>query len=89
MAKTLVTLPTTPSWSSNALGTTPSMSVTALPTTPSWTATALGTTPSFTSVSLPSITWILSGGWKDATTYTWEDETRNWEHMGMLGRDSD
>ena len=89
MAKTLVTLPTTPSWSSTALGTTPSMSVTALPTTPSWTVTALETTPTFTSVSLPSITWILSGGWKDATTYTWEDETRNWEHMGMLGRDSD
>ena len=59
-----------------------------LPTTPSWTATALGTTPSFTSVSLPSITWILSGGWKDAN-FIWENETRNWEHMGMLGRDSD
>ena len=59
-----------------------------LPTTPSWTATALGTTPAFTSVELPSITWILSGGWKDAN-FVWEDETRNWEHMGMLGRDSD
>ena len=58
-----------------------------LPTTPSWTSTALGTTPAFTSVALPSITWILSGGWKDAN-FVWEDETRNWEHMGMLGRDS-
>ena len=87
MSKTLVTLATTPSWSSIALVTTPSMSVTALPTTPSWTATALGTTPSFTSVELPSITWILSGGWKDAN-FVWEDETKNWEHMGMLGRDS-
>ena len=77
MAKTLVTLSTTPAWSSVALG-----------TTPSWTATALGTTPAFTSVTLPSITWILSGGWKDAN-FIWEDETRNWEHMGMLGRDSD
>ena len=59
-----------------------------LPTTPSWTSPALGTTPAFTSVALPSITWILSGGWKDAN-FIWEDETRNWEHMGMLGRDSD
>ena len=87
MSKTLVTLATTPSWSSIALGTTPSMSVTALPTTPSMSVTALGTTPSFTSVELPSITWILSGGWKDAN-FVWEDETKNWEHMGMLGRDS-
>ena len=58
-----------------------------LPTTPSWTVTTLETTPAFTSVTLPSITWIISGGWKDAN-FIWEDETRNWEHMGMLGRDS-
>ena len=59
-----------------------------LPTTPSWTVTTLEPTPAFTSVTLPSITWIISGGWKDAN-FIWEDETRNWEHMGMLGRDSD
>ena len=40
------------------------------------------------SVSLPSIEWYISGGWKDAN-FAWEDETRNWEHIGMLGKDSD
>ena len=63
--------------------------VVTLPTTPSWSSVALGTTPAFSSVSLPSIEWYISGGWQDATTYTWDNETRNWEHMGMLGKDSD
>ena len=56
-----------------------------LPTTPSWSSVALGTTPAFASVSLPSIEWYISGGWQDATTYTWDNETRKWEQMGMLG----
>ena len=59
-----------------------------LPTTPSWTVTTLETTPAYRSVTLPSITWIISGGWK-YSNFIWEDETRNWDHMGMLGRDSD
>jgi len=52
------------------------------------TVVTLPTTPSWTVIALQTITWILSGGWKDAN-FAWEDETRNWEHMGMLGRDSD
>ena len=63
--------------------------VVTLPTTPSWSSVALGTTPAFSSVSLPSIEWYISGGWQDATTYTWDNETRKWEQMGMLGKDSD
>jgi len=62
--------------------------VVTLPTTPSWSSVALGTTPTFASVSLPSVEWYISGGCKDAN-FAWEDETRNWEHMGMLGKDSD
>ena len=62
--------------------------VVTFPTTPSWSSVALGTTPTFASVSLPSVEWYISGGWKDAN-FAWEDETRNWEHMGMLGKDSD
>jgi hypothetical protein len=59
-----------------------------LPTTPSWSSNALGTTPSMSVTALPTTpSWILSGGWKDAN-FIWENETRNWEHMGMLGRDS-
>jgi len=88
MAFTIVTLNTSPSWSGVTLNTSPSWTGVTLNTSPSWSSVALGTTPAFTSVSLPSITWILSGGWKDAN-FVWEDETRNWEHMGMLGRDSD
>ena len=64
--------------------------VVALPTSPSWTVVALGTSPSWTSVALDTATtWVLSGSWPDATTNDWEDETRNWEGMGLLGQDSD
>ena len=64
--------------------------VTALPTSPSFTSVALGTSPSWTSVALDtSTTWVLPGSWPDMTANDWEDETRNWEGIGLLGQDSD
>ena len=54
------------------------------------TVVALPTSPSFTVVALDAdTTWVLSGSWPDAITNDWEDETRNWEGMGLLGQDSD
>ena len=64
--------------------------VTALPTSPSWTSVALGTSPSWTSVALDtSTTWVLPGSWPDMTENDWEDETRTWLQIGLLGQDSD
>ena len=64
--------------------------VVALPTSPSWTVVALGTSPSWTSVTLDTATtWVIPGSWNDMTVNDWEDETRNWEGMGLLGQDSD
>ena len=64
--------------------------VVALPTSPSWTVVALGTSPSWTSVALDtSTTWVLPGSWPDMTENDWEDETRTWLQIGLLGQDSD
>ena len=68
MAKTLVTLNTSP---------TPTLVT--LNTSPSWTGVALNTSPS----------WILIGSVKDMTVNNWEDETRTWQQIGLLGKDSD
>jgi len=69
MAKTLVTLNTSPSFALVALSTT----------NPTWSGVALNTSPSF----------ILSGSWPDMTVNDWEDETRTWKQIGLLGKDSD
>ena len=64
--------------------------VTALPTSPSFTSVALGTSPSWTLVVLDTSTsWVLPGSFADMTENDWEDETRNWEGIGLLGQDSD
>ena len=64
--------------------------VTALPTSPSFTSVALGTSPSWTSVALDTSTaWVLPGSWPDMTENDWEDETRTWLQIGLLGQDSD
>lgn len=68
MAKTLVTLNTSP---------TPTLVT--LNTSPSWTSVTLNTSPS----------WILIGSVKDMTVNNWEDETRTWQQIGLLGKDSD
>ena len=34
-------------------------------------------------------TWVIPGSWNDMTVNDWEDETRNWEGIGLLGQDSD
>ena len=68
MAKTLVTLNTSP---------TPTLVT--LNTSPSWTGVALNTSPS----------WTLIGSVKDMTVNNWEDETRTWKQIGLLGKDSD
>ena len=63
--------------------------VVALPTSPSWTSVALGTSPSWTSVALDtSTTWVLPGSFADMTENDWEDETRTWSQIGLLGQDS-
>ena len=68
MAKTLVTLNTSP---------TPTLVT--LNTSPSWTGLSLPTSPS----------WTLIGSVKDMTVNNWEDETRTWQQIGLLGKDSD
>ena len=68
MAKTLVTLNTSP---------TPTLVT--LNTSPSWTGVTLNTSPS----------WTLIGCVKDMTVNNWEDETRTWQQIGLLGKDSD
>jgi len=61
-----------------------------LNTSPSWTTVALNTSPSFTLVTLDtSTTWVLPGSWPDMTANDWEDETRTWQQIGLLGKDSD
>jgi hypothetical protein len=68
VAKTLVTLNTSP---------TPTLVT--LNTSPSWTGVTLNTSPS----------WTLVGSVKDMTVNNWEDETRTWKQIGLLGKDSD
>ena len=68
MAKTLVTL-----------NTSPSFTLVALNTSPSWAGVALDT----------STTWVLPGSWSDMTVNDWEDETKAWQQIGLLGKDSD
>jgi len=61
-----------------------------LNTSPSWTGVTLNTSPSFTLVTLDtSTTWVLPGSWSDMTANDWEDETRTWKQIGLLGKDSD
>ena len=80
MAKTLVTLNTSPSFALVALSTTnPTWSGVALNTSPSWTGVTLNTSPS----------WTLIGSVKDMPVNNWEDETRTWQQIGLLGKDSD
>ena len=68
MAKTLVTLNTSPSFTLVTLNTSPTWSGVTLPTTPAWK---------------------LPGSWPDMTVNDWEDETRTWQQIGLLGKDSD
>jgi hypothetical protein len=68
VAKTLVTL-----------NTSPSFTLVALNTSPSWTGVALDT----------STTWVIPGSFPDMTANDWEDETRTWQQIGLLGKDSD
>ena len=68
MAKTLVTLNTSPSFTLVTLNTSPTWSGVTLPTTPAWK---------------------LPGSWPDMTVNNWEDETRTWQQIGLLGKDSD
>ena len=59
------------------------------------TASNTNTTLTFTGalwsgVTLPTTpTWKLSGSWPDMTVNDWEDETRTWAQIGLLGKDSD
>ena len=68
MAKTLVTLNTSPAFTLVTLNASPTWSGVTLPTTP---------------------TWKLPGSWHDMTVNDWEDETRTWQQIGLLGKDSD
>ena len=91
MAKTLVTLNTSPSFTLVALSATnPTWTSVALNTSPSWTGVSLNTSPSWTGVTLDtSTTWVLPGSWVDMAVNDWEDETRTWQQIGLLGKDSD
>ena len=91
MAFTVANLNTSPSWTNVTLSTTsPAWTNVALNTSPSWTGVSLNTSPSWTGVVLDtSTTWVLPGSWGDITLTAWEDETRKWEEIGLLGKDSD
>ena len=61
-----------------------------LNTSSSFTLVTLNTSPSWSGVTLPtSPTWKLPGSWPDMTVNDWEDETRTWAQIGLLGKDSD
>ena len=50
----------------------------------------LNTSPTPTLVTLnTSPSWTLVGSPKDMTVNNWEDETRTWKQIGLLGKDSD
>jgi len=59
------------------------------------TATNTNTTLTFTGALWSGITldtsttWVLPGSWPDMTVNDWEDETRTWQQIGLLGKDSD
>jgi len=90
MAKTLVTLNTSPSFTLVTLNTSPTWSGVALNTSPAWTGVTLNTSPAWTGVALDtSTTWVIPGSWVDMTVNDWEDETRTWKQIGLLGKDSD
>jgi len=61
------------------LNTSPSWTGVSLNTSPSWTGVTLNTSPSWTGVSL-NTSMIVND---------WEDETRTWQQIGLLGKDSD
>ena len=89
MALTSVALNSSPSWTAVTLNSSPSFTQVALNTSPSWTGVALNTSPSWTGFTLPtSVTFIVPGSWNDMTVNNWEDETRTWKQIGLLGKDS-
>jgi len=60
-----------------------------LPTSPSWSSVVLPTSPGWTSNALDvATTWVLSASWP-SIRILWELETRKWEEIGLLGKDSD
>ncbi len=90
MALTSVALNSSPSWTAVTLNSSPSFTQVTLNTSPSWTGVALNTSPSWTGFTLPtSVTFIVPGSWNDMTVNNWEDETRTWKQIGLLGKDSD
>lgn len=90
MALTSVALNSSPSWTAVTLNSSPSFTQFALNTSPSWTGVALNTSPSWTGFTLPtSVTFIVPGSWNDMTVNNWENETRTWKQIGLLGKDSD
>ena len=61
-----------------------------LNTSHAFTLVTLNTSPSWSGVTLPtSPSWKLPGSWPDMTVNDWEDETRTWQQIGLLGKDSD
>ena len=90
MALTNVALNSSPSWTAVTLNSSPSFTQVALNTSPSWTGVVLNTSPSWTGFTLPtSVTFIVPGSWNDMTVNNWENETRTWKQIGLLGKDSD
>ena len=64
---------------------------TTLNTTPALTPVTLNTTPAWTGVTLPNTpSWTIPGSWNDVTVTgnNWENETRTYNQIGNLGKDS-
>jgi len=59
-------------------------------TTPTWTVQNLDSvTPRWSLNVLDTSTdWKLPGSWKSVVV-NWEDETKTYEQIGLLGKDSD
>ena len=62
---------------------------TTLNTTPAWTPVTLNTTPAWTGVTLPTTpSWTIPNSWDDSNI-GWANETKTWNQIGLLGKDSD
>tara|TARA_R100000742_G_scaffold3874_1_gene964 strand:- start:101 stop:304 length:204 start_codon:yes stop_codon:yes gene_type:complete len=60
-----------------------------LNSSPNFTLVTLNTNPSFLPVTLPTtVNFIIPGSFRDISD-SWEDETRAWNQIGLLGKDSD
>ena len=60
-----------------------------LNSSPAWAPVTLNNSPAFTLVELPSSpSFVVLGSWDDQTVNNWEENTKIYEQIGMLGKGS-